>query len=238
MMKVHGICLIAMIALGLLGLTGCPSDTSQSDEEIIPENTLTVFLLDLTRSFLWLQDAKNHLAPTDQDDFYTKGMIGCQKNNDVIAVVGITNYAKDEDTIIIPTTIVSNMYDPNIAKQSRQKLINKLNNIDYIDEPDTDMTGALYKAGIILSDSRYSGETHEKYLVIYSDLGDSNLHNFNIDLTNVNVVVLFFSPDMKPESLSQDKPDPDVWKIRFKDWGAKSVNIVYVDNSYGYNPYE
>lgn len=194
---------------------------------------VVVDLLDTTDSYGYLEAGKEKIAPAKQDQFLSQGQIGQLKRDMTFAVMRITNQADESDTIIPPYQISYNEFNPNDKANIRKKLSGAVRAIKTTSGWGTDIIGAVYRAGLIFERPEY--KDCPKQMVVCSDLGDTENRPFKPNLNGVDVKILFFSPDLVPEKANAEKPDPVVWEERFREWGAKSVEIVDIDNSYGYD---
>lgn len=194
-----------------------------------PSSKVAVVLLDDSNSFQRFEESRESLAPAKQDRHYHGGIIGSLLHSDVFGLIMIRNGASEADTVIKPTRLVYNQYQPASRVAALKELSDQVRGLKRLGVTGTDIRGALYKASIILQDSQYSG--YSKYLLIYSDLGEENARSFPIDLTGVKVRVLFFSPDLRPEMSNAFTPKVREWIANFEQWGAVQSLVIDVDNS-------
>ncbi|MDO8513263.1 MAG: hypothetical protein Q7S37_02065 [bacterium] len=237
LLVVAGIAIIA--SLGWLMITKMPAGPSShpSDQPAITtkryapfeRQTVVVVILDGSGSFGYFDTCLQMIAPPINGSFVNSGIIGMVTKGCVISVILITDKADPNNVILSATEVAYNEFDPNVKTNCLKGIIGDIQSLKSPQSYGTDIYGALFQATQVFSDAQY--DDFDKRLYIFSDLADTEGRNFPIDLSGVEVTVLFFSSDLEPEKANVQKPDKDVWLRQFSNWGAKSANIIEAINS-------
>lgn len=114
-------------------------------------------------------------------------------------------------------------YCPDIVPY-RNDYVEQLKSLKFTGCRGTDIYGAFRYASLIFADET----RRDKYLVVFSDLGDTTGRKeliSQINLTGVTVNCLYFPTDLIKEENQQYKPDPYFWDDTILSWGASSVKI-------------
>lgn len=191
--------------------------------------TVVVIMDDGTGSYGFYDSSLQIIAPPPDGPFIDHGIVGKLTKGCVISMVMIVDKADPNNVILPATEVAYSEFNPNVKTESLRAIVDKIQSLKSPQTQGTDIYGALFQATEVFSDVQYAG--FDKRLYIFSDLADTEGRSFPIDLTGVDVTVLFFSSDLEPEKSNVQKPDKEVWLRQFSDWGAKSANIIEAINS-------
>jgi hypothetical protein len=176
-------------------------------------------------------------AIANNDKNLSCGVTGAVRGDDFFAYALITDRAKDSDTIIAPTKINYESNNGAKKKAARAKLIADIRNTPNSMTYGTDVYGALYQASVVLSDKAF--DDYDKYLLIYSNMGDTaNVQTKEIKLTGVKVRVMFFTMPSNEAEKAEWTPDETRWRTQFEAMGVTDIKIKNPALSISTNPFQ